>query len=80
MAAIAAEAMNGYMMFTQKLDCHVLAESEVHADLFKGANKTFKKIPWDTIEQKRHNKPRNVTEQVNNLWSAIQRPGKVCLA
>lgn len=63
-AAIAAEAMNGYMLFTQKLDCHVLAASEVHKDLFKGTERTFKKIPWSLIEQKRHNKPRSVTQQV----------------
>ena len=56
--------MDGYMMFTQKLDCHVLKASEVHTDLFKGANRAFKKIPWDVIEQKRHNKPRTVTQQV----------------
>lgn len=63
-AAIAAEAMNGYMMFTQKLDCHVLPPSQVHPDLFKGASRAFKKIPWGDIEQKRHNMPRNAAQQV----------------
>lgn len=63
-AAIAADAMNGYMMFTQKLDCHVLPASKVHPELFKGANRAFKRIPWSAIEQKRHNKPRTVKEQV----------------
>lgn len=73
-AAIAAEAMNGYMMFTQKLDCHVLAASDVHKDLFKGTSRGFKKIPWAKIEQTRHNKPRTVKEQVR-----VCQPSRHCI-
>ncbi len=29
--------MDGYMMFTQKLEVHVMREAEVHPALFKGA-------------------------------------------
>jgi hypothetical protein len=36
-AAIAAEAMDGYMMFRQKLVVSVMPAAEVHAQLFKGA-------------------------------------------
>jgi hypothetical protein len=43
-AQIAAEAMDGYMLFTQKLTARVMAKEEVHADLFKGANRVFKKV------------------------------------
>ena len=43
-ARIAAEAMDGYMLATQKLQARVMAVAEVHADLFKGANRVFKKV------------------------------------
>ena len=36
-AAIAAEAMDGYMMFKQKLVVSVMPAAEVHPQLFKGA-------------------------------------------
>ena len=63
-AAIAAEAMHGYMLFTQKLECHVMPASQVHEDLFKGANRRFKQIPWRQIELARHNKERTAEQQV----------------
>ena len=66
-ASIAAEAMNGYMMFTQKLDCHVMPAAEVHVDLFKGANRKFKSIPWRQMEVQRHNRDRTVEQQVGLL-------------
>ncbi len=43
-AAIASEAMDGYMLFTQKLVSRVLPAEEVHPDLFKGANRVFKQV------------------------------------
>lgn len=41
---IAAEAMHNYMFFGQKLVARVLAPEEVHEELFKGANRVFKKV------------------------------------
>lgn len=43
-ARIAAEAMDGYMLFTQKLVSRVLQCDEVHPDTFKGANRVFKQV------------------------------------
>ena len=43
-AGIAAGAMDGYMLFTQKLQARVLSQDEVHPKLFKGANRVFKKV------------------------------------
>ena len=63
-AAIAAEALNGYMLFTQKLVCHVLKASEVHKELFKGTNRRFRKVNWQQIEEKRHNQERTPEQQV----------------
>lgn len=36
-APIAAQAMDGYMMFSQKLKVHVVKQADVHPELFKGA-------------------------------------------
>lgn len=41
-AKIASAAMDGYMLFSQKLTSRVLPADEVHPDLFKGANRVFK--------------------------------------
>ena len=43
-AGIAAGAMDGYMLFTQKLQARQLSKDEVHPQLFKGANRVFKKV------------------------------------
>jgi len=40
-AGIAAEAMDGYMMFKQKLVVSVMPTGEVHPQLFKGARRHF---------------------------------------
>ena len=40
-AGIAAEAMDGYMMFKQKLVVSVMPAGEVHPQLFKGARRLF---------------------------------------
>jgi len=55
-AAIAADAMDGYLMFSQRLSVKVLAPEAVHPTLFKGANRVFTKVPWRQLEAKRANK------------------------
>jgi nucleolar protein 15 len=66
-AEIVAEAMNGYHFFGQKLDVKVLKKCDVHSDIFKGANRTFKRIPWRDIEVKRHNKERTEEEEKKRM-------------
>ena len=55
-AQIAAESMNNYLMFGQILVTKVLKPSQVHPDTFKGANRTFKRIPWQKLARQGHNK------------------------
>ena len=55
-AAIAADAMDGYLMFSQRLSVKVLAPEAVHSALFKGANRVFTKVPWRQLEAKRANR------------------------
>lgn len=37
---------------------------DVHADLWKGANRKFDKVPWRKIEMERHNAERTPEQQV----------------
>ena len=39
MAEVAAEAMNGYFLFAQKLEVKVVPPEKIHPELFKGANR-----------------------------------------
>ncbi len=63
-AKIAAEAMNNYMMFKEKLVVTVVPTQEVHPDLWKGANRKFRAYPWRKVERERHNAVRTPEEQV----------------
>jgi hypothetical protein len=48
--------MDGYFFFGQKLQCRAMRRSEVHPELFKGANRTFSRIPWRKLEMERQQK------------------------
>jgi nucleolar protein 15 len=72
-AVIAAEAMNGYFLFKQKLVSRVLKQSEVHPALFKGANKKMKSIPWAKLEADRHNKPRTPEEHAKRMARLLRK-------
>ncbi|KAL9045319.1 MAG: hypothetical protein Q9214_001615 [Letrouitia sp. 1 TL-2023] len=49
-AKIAAEAMNNYLMFGHILKCNIVPQEKLHENLWIGANKRFKKVPWSKIE------------------------------
>lgn len=49
-AKIVADTMNNYLMFGHILKCKVVPKEQVHENLWKGANKRFKAVPWNKIE------------------------------
>ena len=49
-ANIVAETMNNYLLFGHILKCKLVPKEQVHENLWKGANKRFKKVPWAKIE------------------------------
>ena len=63
-AAIACNALNGYVMFGQVLKCNIMRRADIHADLFKGCDKKFRTIPWQTIAVEKHDKPLTEAEAV----------------
>ncbi|KAI4249528.1 MAG: hypothetical protein L6R42_008948, partial [Xanthoria sp. 1 TBL-2021] len=52
-AKIVADTMDNYLMFGHILKCKVVPPGDVHENLWKGANKRFKKVPWSKIEGKK---------------------------
>ncbi|KAH8596496.1 hypothetical protein B0O99DRAFT_620577 [Bisporella sp. PMI_857] len=49
-AEIVSKAMDNYLLFNHILKVKLVSEEQVHSDLFKGANKRFKKVPWNKIQ------------------------------
>jgi nucleolar protein 15 len=72
-APIAAQAMDGYMMFAQKLKVHVVKRRDVHPELMKGANQVFKQKPWRSMAAAKHNKDRSGSESDARVARALKR-------
>lgn len=49
-AKIVAETMNNYLMFGHILKTNFVTKEQLHEDIWKGADKRFKKVPWSKIE------------------------------
>lgn len=49
-AEIVAKTMDNYLLFGHILKVKPVPAAQVHEDMFKGANKRFKKVPWNKIE------------------------------
>lgn len=60
----------------QRISCRVLKHSEVHPDLWKGANRKFKVVPWQRLEEKRHNKPRTPEQHAKRVAALLRRDEK----
>lgn len=52
-AKIVAETMDNYLMYGHILKCKFVPSEQLHPDIWKGANRRFKKTPWNKIEKKR---------------------------
>jgi nucleolar protein 15 len=52
-AKIVAETMDNYLMYGHILKCKYVPQERLHPDIWRGANRRFKKIPWNRIEKKR---------------------------
>ena len=49
-AKIVASTMDNYLLFGHILKCKYAPPEQLHPDLWKGANKRFKAVPWNKIE------------------------------
>ncbi|KAL7811166.1 hypothetical protein V8C26DRAFT_409379 [Trichoderma gracile] len=64
-AEIVSKTMDNYLLFGHILKCKVLSKEQVHEDLFKGANRRFKKVPWNKMAGMQLEKPRT-----ESAWEA----------
>jgi nucleolar protein 15 len=53
-ANIVAGTMDNYLMFGHILKCKVVEKAQLHEDVWKGADKRFKKVPWNKMEGRKH--------------------------
>lgn len=49
-AKIVADTMDKYLLFGHILKCKFAAPEKLHPEVWKGANKRFKAVPWNKIE------------------------------
>ncbi|KFX97421.1 hypothetical protein V490_02800 [Pseudogymnoascus sp. VKM F-3557] len=54
-AEIVSKTMDSYLLFGHILKCKVVPQEQVHASLWEGANKRFKKVPWNKMEGRKLN-------------------------
>ncbi|KAF9887603.1 hypothetical protein FE257_009816 [Aspergillus nanangensis] len=55
-AKIVAGTMDNYLMYGHILKCKFVPKEQLHPEVWKGANRRFKRTPWNLIEKKRLNK------------------------
>ncbi|KAI9013797.1 hypothetical protein CLU79DRAFT_821340 [Phycomyces nitens] len=75
-ATIVADTMNNYLLFEHMLKCHVVPQEKIHENLFVGANKKFKTVPWKKISAKSQNKERTPKEQAKQTARLARRQEK----
>jgi nucleolar protein 15 len=49
-AEIVSKTMDNYILFGHILKCKIVPQAQVHEKLWEGANKRFKKVPWNKME------------------------------
>ncbi|KAL8366009.1 hypothetical protein RB595_004678 [Gaeumannomyces hyphopodioides] len=57
-AAIVAKTMDAYLLFGRILKVKLVPKESQHENLFKGANRRFKKVPWTKMAGKELEKPK----------------------
>ena len=75
-AAIAQEAMDGYILTGKTLKCSIVPPENVHPEMFAGANKKLKRIPWQKMDKDRHNKVRTEEETKQRVARLVKADGK----
>lgn len=76
-AVAAAESMDGYLMHGRRLEAKLIEPERLHADTFKGANRTFRRIPFSTLERRgviqRSRDPLKLSQRSRNVQKNMKR-------
>ena len=71
-AKIVAETMDNYLMFGHILKCKHAPEGTLHEDVWKGANKKFRKLPHHKLARERAERPKT-EEQIAKKMTKEQK-------
>jgi len=72
-AKVAAESMNGYLMYGRQLHCHIMDEEKVHPEMFKNANRKFKFIPQKQMFVAKKNKAKTPEQKCLKVKFLLER-------
>ncbi|KAK4214461.1 hypothetical protein QBC37DRAFT_421191 [Rhypophila decipiens] len=75
-ADIAARTMDKYLLFGHLLICKLVKPENVHPDLFKGANRRFKVVPWNKMQGKQLERPKSESQWNVRISKEEQRRAK----
>lgn len=72
-ADIAARTMDSYLLFGHILRARVVDPSQVHPNLFKGANRRFKPVPWNKMAGRHLERPLGETKWAGRISKEEKR-------
>jgi|TARA_B110000208_G_scaffold108194_1_gene134129 nucleolar protein 15 len=75
-ATTAAKVMNNYPLFGSTLVANVMKPADLHAELFKGANKDFQRIEWRKMARERHNAPKSEKQDARRVTRLLGKEAK----
>ncbi|KAJ4267306.1 nucleolar protein [Fusarium torreyae] len=75
-AEIVAKTMDNYLLFGHILKCRVIPKDQVHDDMFKGANRRFKKVPWNKMAGHKLEKPLTESAWANKVTKENSKRAK----
>jgi nucleolar protein 15 len=72
-ADIAARTMDKYLLFGHILTAKIVPPSQVHPELFKGANRRFKVVPWNQMAGRQLERPLSESQWQARISKEEQR-------
>lgn len=72
-AEVVVKTMDNYLLFGRVLKVKVVPKSQIHDDLWKGANRRFKKIPWNKMAGNQLKKPLSESTWTQKISKEEQR-------
>ncbi|KAF9772276.1 hypothetical protein IL306_010058 [Fusarium sp. DS 682] len=66
-AEIVCKTMDNYLLFGHILKVRMIPKEQVHEELFKGANRRFKKVPWNKMAGHKLEKPLTESAWANKV-------------
>lgn len=75
-ANIVAGTMDNYLLFGHILKCKLVPGDNLHENIWKGANKRFKSVPWNSLEGRKLNLPKDKTKWQSKISSEQKKREK----